>query len=110
FIGVYAGTLRVTRFDDKSFTEDVDYAWSYIVPTKDDKKMIIDGKYKGNELRFINHDSDPNVQCVTVVVDGVYYLCYVALKNIPAHTQLTVSYGDGYWFSRDVNPSEIISK
>lgn len=107
FIGVYAGTLRNLCFNDPNFTEDVDYAWYYTIPNKNNEYMIIDGKYEGNELRFINHAQDPNTKRIDVILEDVFYVCYVACKDIAADEELTVSYGDGYWNSRGITPESL---
>lgn len=110
FIGVYAGQLRAVRELPDEKTEDVDYAWYYTIHAPNGKKLIIDGKYQGNELRFINHDNNPNTRRIDVLINGVFYVCYVASKNIPKDTQLTVSYGDGYWTSRNIDPQDFNKK
>jgi len=104
FVGVYSGELRAVRYGEPGMTEDVDYAWYYTVDSADGKKMIIDGKYKGNELRFINHDNNPNTRRIDVVVNGMFYICYVAQRYIPQDAELTVHYGNGYWTSRQADP------
>jgi len=104
FIGVYAGLLRNLRWSDTEFKEDVDYAWYYTVNDKNDQSMIIDGKYEGNELRFINHAKNPNTKRIDVIIDNMFYVCYVAIRDIAKDEELTVSYGDGYWNSRGVTP------
>lgn len=107
FIGVYAGELRYVRWDDINFKEDVDYAWYYTVDGANGKKMIVDGKYFGNELRFINHAKHPNTKRIDVIVNEKFYICYIATRYIPQDAQLTVSYGDSYWQSRQINPDTI---
>jgi len=107
FIGVYTGELRPVRYGQSDFKEDVDYAWYYTVDSADGKKLIIDAKYQGNELRFINHDNYPNTRRIDVIVNGVFYVCYVAQRYIPQGTQLTVHYGDAYWKSRQVTPAAV---
>ncbi|MBP6892243.1 SET domain-containing protein-lysine N-methyltransferase [Candidatus Babeliales bacterium] len=107
FIGVYAGQLRVMRERNHVMPEDVDYAWYYPINTLSDQRILIDGKLKGNELRFINHDQRPNTKCIDLFVNGRFYMCYVATKNIAKDAQLTISYGDGYWDSRQINPEKI---
>ncbi len=104
FIGVYAGRLRDLRWNDSEFKEDVDYAWYYTVSDKNDQNLVIDGKYEGNELRFINHASNPNTKRIDVIVENIFYVCYIAVKDIAKDEELTVSYGDGYWNSRGVVP------
>lgn len=107
FIGIYAGELREVGFGSRGKPEDVDYAWYYTVDSADNKKLIIDGKYKGNELRFINHDNNPNTVRIDVIVNKIFYVCYIASRYIPQSEQLTVHYGDGYWSSRHVNPAAV---
>lgn len=107
FIGVYAGQLRLMRSVYDTVPEDVDYAWYYPINAPNSKRLVIDGKYKGNELRFINHDDHPNTKCIDVLIGGRFYMCYVATQNIEKDTQLTISYGDGYWNSRKIDPKNI---
>jgi hypothetical protein len=107
FIGVYTGLLRNLFWNDPNFKEDVDYAWYYTVSDKNDENMIVDGKYEGNELRFINHANNPNTKRIDVIVDNIFYICYVATKDIAKDEELTVSYGDGYWSSRGVAPESL---
>ncbi len=104
FIGVYAGTLRNLHWFDPDFKEDVDHAWYYAGNT-----MIVDGKYEGNELRFINHAQDPNTKRIDIIIDDKFYICYIATKDIPKNKEITVSYGDGYWNSRKIIPESITS-
>lgn len=107
FIGIYAGILRDIRWNDPKFKEDLDYAWYYTVPDKKDKNIIIDGKHEGNELRFINHATHPNTKRIDVIINNMFYVCYVAIKNIAKNEELTVSYGEGYWNSRGVTPESL---
>lgn len=106
-IGVYAGELRPIRTQADAYPEDVDYAWFYFEDTKDGKKMVIDGKYMGNELRFINDDKNPNVFAIGVIVDNCWYLCYVADRDILKDEQLTISYGSEYWQARQITPEPL---
>ena len=107
FIWVYAGTLRKLRWSDPNFNEDVDYAWYYTIPNKQNEYMIVDGKYEGNELRFINHAHNPNTKRIDIVMGNKFYICYIASKDIKKDEELTVSYGAGYWDSRGIVPEKI---
>ncbi len=107
FIGVYAGKLRNIHWDDQDFKEDVDYAWYYTIPNKQDQNMIVDGKHEGNELRFINHANDPNTKRIDIIVNDKFYVCYVACRDIAKNEELTVSYGTGYWSSRGLTPESL---
>ncbi|MCX5923371.1 MAG: SET domain-containing protein-lysine N-methyltransferase [Candidatus Dependentiae bacterium] len=99
FIGTYAGEVCSGQA-----LEDTEFAWDYgaMVPSGD--RLILDGKYRGNELRFINHAKDPNTRAVYLIADGKLHVCYIAQKDIAAGQQLTVSYGDDYWTTRNVQP------
>lgn len=109
FIGVYAGEVRLIRTADDAMPEDVDYAWYYPINAFNGSRLLIDGKFKGNELRFINHDQNPNTKCINVFVNGLFYMCYIAIRKIAKDEQLTISYGDGYWSSRKIDPEKIKS-
>lgn len=99
FIGVYAGDICSGKA-----LEDTEFAWDYGATVPAGDRLILDGKYRGNELRFINHAKDPNTRAVYLVVDGKLYVCYIAQKDIAAGQQLTVSYGDDYWKTRNIKP------
>jgi SET domain-containing protein len=101
FIGVYAGQVRVV----KGTGDDVDYAWYYPINAHDGSRMVIDGKFKGNELRFINHSEHPNTECRHALIDGIWYMYYVATQDIKQGYELTVSYGGSYWNSRNIVPA-----
>ncbi len=104
FIGEYSGMLRLV----KESGDNVDYAWYYTLDTLDGKQLVIDAKEQGNELRFINHAKTPNTFRVDALGDDdVFHVCYVAQDNIAKDQQLTVSYGDGYWQSRGIEPEAI---
>ncbi len=101
FIGEYCGILRPVN----NVHDNLDYAWYYTLDGPNNEKLVIDGKLYGNELRFINHHNDPNTMRIDVFgKDGVFHVCYIASKNIAKDEQLTVSYGDGYFTSRNLEP------
>lgn len=105
FIGVYGGVLRPEGVGAHGNPEDVDYAWYYTVDSPSGGKLIVDGKYEGNELRFINHAQRPNTHRIDVIVDNMFLVCYVATQDIKKDEQLTVHYGDGYWTARKIDPT-----
>ena len=109
FIGIYAGELRPMRHVDHAIPENVVYAWYYLDDAPNGQRMIVDGEYMGNELRFINHDEKPNTGRVDVIVHNRWYICYVALRDIAKDEELTISYGTDYWLSRGISP-ELIKK
>lgn len=57
----------------------------------------VDSKSSGNWTRFINHSCAPNLQIYLVVHDippanGLPFIVFVALENIPAKTEFTFDY------------------
>lgn len=104
FIGLYAGVVQ-----DRDFVDNKDYAWAYPVETLQGGKTTIDALQKGNELRFVNDGKDPN--CIVKYIigrDGLWYVCYLASKNIQKGEQLLVSYGPAYWDTRKYSYQELL--
>lgn len=103
-IGEYSGVLREIH----SGPDNLDYAWYYTIDGLNGKKLVIDGKYQGNELRFINHAKDPNTVRIDVLdSDNVFHIAYKADQDIAKDTQLTVSYGEGYFTSRQMKALDV---
>lgn len=107
FIGMYSGELRCWCDGKKNEPDDVDYAWFYPTNAVNGKRIVVDAKFKGNELRFINHASCQNTRRIYVIVDGILYICYIAGRDIYKDEQLTVDYGAEYWQSRSINPENV---
>lgn len=104
FVGEYSGILREVQ----KAPDNLDYAWYYSFDGLDGKKLVVDGKKQGNELRFINHANDPNTIRIDVLgKDGIFHVVYVASRDIKKDEQLTVSYGEGYFTSRDMKVVEV---
>jgi hypothetical protein len=93
-IQVYTGVV-----DLKDNIPNKDYCWQYGVKTIDGKNVSCDAMHKGNEMRFVNHDDNPNVKFI-YVLSGNWHICYVATRDILPGQQITVSYGKAYWNSR----------
>lgn len=101
FIGVYLGVIReeddMVPFDENGF--DTDYAWDYPDELPNAPLLEINAKYAGNELRFANHYFNPNIRVEHTVVDGLWYIFFLADRDIKADEEMTISYGDAYWES-----------
>ena len=103
-IGEYSGVLREVQ----KTSDNLDYAWYYSLDGLNEKKLVVDGKNEGNELRFINHANNPNTVRIDVLgKDGIFHVVYVASRDIKKDEQLTVSYGEGYFTSRDMKVIEV---
>ena len=55
-----------------------------------------------NEMRFLNHSSQPNVRPVRIGVNGDTRIAFVAQKDIPPQTEMTFYYGPD--FAADEEP------
>lgn len=99
FIGVYIGVIReedeFVPYDENGF--DTDYAWDFPDDSLDLPNLEINAKYHGNELRFANHDKEPNLRVEHTLVDNMWYIFFLADKDILKDEELTISYGDAYW-------------
>lgn len=99
FIGVYIGVIReeddFVPYDETGF--DTDYAWDFPDDTLDLANLEINAKYYGNELRFANHGESPNLRVEHTVVNNMWYIFFLAGRDILKDEELTISYGDAYW-------------
>jgi len=103
-IGFHTGTIikreTVENLDDahSDYIFDLD-AEEHI--DGDYPKYSIDSTKCGNWTRFLNHSCEPVLDVYTAVVDcppgvGLGRLVFVARKNIPSRTELTIDYNPGY--------------
>ena len=103
FIGIYTGVVQ-----DRDLVGSKDYTWAYPVRKEDGGKISLDAKFKGNELRFVNHSYNPNsVVRYVLGLDGLWHVCYIASKEIKKGQQVLISYGTAYWESRKYSYKEI---
>lgn len=97
YIGEYTGNVRrLYRFHPNQNAYCVHYPtkwWSW-------RYFTIDALKEGNELRFINHSLDPNVEAFTAIDRGILHEIFLAKRDIKAGEQLTVNYGADYWQRR----------
>lgn len=104
FIGEYFGTLRPI----KKGADNLDYSWCYTLYSFHNQNIIIDAKDQGNEMRFVNHSSHPNTIRIDVIDDhDIFHICYIANKDIAKDEQLTISYGEEYFTSREMPIIEV---
>lgn len=93
FIGCYSGLLRRMN----RFTPTVN-AYSALYPVKTVlSTYVIDARFYGNLLRYINHSDTPNLQATWAYDRGLLHLLFFAAKAIPRCSQLTVDYGQNFW-------------
>ncbi len=99
FIGVYLGIIReedeMVPFDENGY--DTDYAWDFPDEIEGFPALEINAKYSGNELRFANHDLEPNIRVEHTVVNNEWYIFFIADRDISSDEELTICYGEAYW-------------
>ncbi|EIM86515.1 SET domain-containing protein, partial [Stereum hirsutum FP-91666 SS1] len=107
YIGEYVGELR-----SDSDEEDVDpfnmlrlYTHrNYLFGLND--IWVVDGTRAGNDIRFINHGKDGNVEAAVILVNGDPRIGIWATKYIGAGEEILLNYGEEYWTAGDAPGSE----
>ncbi len=101
FIGEYTGVVQDADEDagrelDEGGYES-DFSWYYLDDIKECPNLEINGRFEGNEMRFLNHDFKSNVDVEHLLYDGQWIIFFKAARNIKMDEQLLISYGEGYW-------------
>ena len=101
FIGEYAGVVDI---DDENECGEfngegdrTDYSWYYLDDLEELPNLEINGRFEGNQMRFVNHSEEPNLHVEHILLDGFWVIFFNASKNINKDDQLFISYGEGYW-------------
>ena len=101
FIGEYTGVIQ--KAEEEAGREldaggfESDYSWYYLEELEEAPTLEINGRFEGNELRYVNHGDEPNVDVEHVLIDGHWVLFFKAARDIQADEQLLISYGEAYW-------------
>lgn len=101
FIGEYTGVIQEAEetsgreLDRGGFESD--YSWYYLEEIEQAPSLEINGRFEGNELRFVNHSTEPNVGVEHTLVDGYWILFFKTTRKIKADEQLLINYGEAYW-------------
>ncbi len=100
-VGEYAGVIQAagdappdTKVDGHYLS---DYAWNYPDELPDGTEFEVNALREGNELRFANHSSQPNLAVDHTLVDGLFVTFFRVIRPVSAGDQLTVDYGEEYW-------------
>lgn len=96
-VGEYTG--RIINTKDLKTSK---YSWDY--PVDHDQvgnpiKTSLDAADAGNEMRFVNHDFQPNAEVQFIPQGGIWHVCYVATRPIKKGEQILTNYGTKYWAS-----------
>ena len=101
FIGEYTGVIQEAEEDAGRELAaggfESDYSWYYLEEIEQAPNLEINGRFEGNELRYVNHSNDPNIDVEHVLIDGYWVLFFKAAREIKADEQLLISYGEAYW-------------
>lgn len=94
YVGEYTGLVRqLYRFQPDH------NAYCFHYPTKfwSWEYYMIDALWQGNELRFLNHHEQPNLEPACLVDRGLLHMVFFTNQEVPAGTELTFNYGSDYW-------------
>lgn len=107
FLGEYTGVVvKTADLKDGSYSWACDEKGSPAEPGCT-VAVSVDALHAGNEMRFVNHSDEPNVDPVWVAVDGAWHLVYVARWPVAKDRQLLVDYGANYWKGLGVTPMKL---
>ena len=98
FIGEYAGVLQTGADHD-------DYGFSY--RSLNETSLYLSAKHYGSVMRCCNHSSAPNAKFIHVHHAGFARVVCVTTRPVAKNEQIFVSYGDSYWTSMGVTPTDI---
>jgi hypothetical protein len=97
FIGEYTGVIKKCRYWRNNLN---DYCFRYPTAPVSYILYAIDAQLRGNEMRFINHSSDPNAETVSLLVDDMLHIGVRALRKIPSGEQITFDYGSSIYIDK----------
>ncbi len=102
FIGEYCGIVTSNYHESSK-----NYNYKYFSAINEEENIFIAPRKIGNELQFVNHSNNPNVEWKTIVGnDDKYHVIMVAIKHIKKEEQILVDYGKEYWDILGINPLE----
>lgn len=103
FIGEFCGTVT-SKYDEST----TNYKYNYFSAINEIDDIFIAPRKIGNELQFVNHSNNPNVEWKTIIGnDNKYHVIMTATQNIKKGEQILVNYGKQYWENLDIDPIEI---
>jgi hypothetical protein len=101
FVGEYTGVVQIPHNDSGQEMEDggyeSDFSWYYLDTIPGGPELEINGRLEGNEMRFVNHSDQFNVDVEHTIHNGNWVIFFKAASNIQKDEQLLISYGEDYW-------------
>ena len=105
-VGEYTG--RIINVSDLKSAK---YAWVYLMAHDQYGKPVVaslDAATAGNEMRFVNHDYNPNAAMQFVPQGGVWHAVYIANRPIKKGEQVLTDYGKKYWSGDRGEPHQFV--
>ena len=99
YIGEYTGIVKKTGFFSENLNE---FCFHYPTDNLFIHVHTIDPKYKGNEMRFMNHSNKPNCEAFVCYFDSLLHVCIRTIQTVEKGTELTFDYGKDWWGDRSV--------
>lgn len=106
-VGEYTGVLM--EFKD---IKDTKYTWDYLSGYDADGKLLklsVDAAQFGNEMRFVNHDYQPNAVMKYIPEGGLWHVVYIASRPIKKGEQILTNYGQRYWSGKRGAPHQFVN-
>lgn len=101
FIGEYTGVVQVPATNAgremHSGGYESDFSWYYLDQPEGAPELEINGRLEGNEMRFVNHSNNFNVDVEHTLIQGQWIIFFKAARTIRKDEQLLISYGEEYW-------------
>lgn len=97
FLGIYSGYVKPLHWYQIIPN---DYCFRYPTRHWAWRRYTIDAEKSGNHTRYINHSSQPNLECLYVYTHPLLYLVFRSICDIKKGSQLLFDYGPEYWKHR----------
>lgn len=97
FVGEFTGIVRQLS---RSHPDHNEYCFHYPSRFFSWHYYVVDAQQLGNEMRFVNHSDQPNLQPYCAFSHALLHTIFLANSDIPAGTQLTYNYGRDFWRRR----------
>lgn len=92
--------------------KDTKYTWDYLSGQDQQGNKFnisLDAGTAGNEMRYVNHDYQPNTVMQYVPQGGLWHVVYVVIKPIKKGEQILTDYGRRYWAGLRGEPYQFVS-
>lgn len=108
FVGEYTGIVM-----NLADVKDTKYTWDYLSGYDKYGKQFqvsLDAANAGNEMRFVNHDFNPNAVMKYVPQGGYWHAVYIASRPIKNGEQILTDYGKRYWSGTRGEPFKFVKE